>query len=180
MKPNFDIDLDFARINLEEFFGCVNNTNYPEWMCNTFKTVRTWRQEKSFEANSDGQLTYVGDYMHGVDFLSINKVRYEMKGLRTMFQKKNGGTYPIDFKSFRGENKEIKKTFDYMFLVDTTTMSMAVTDWNTVEKRLPKNVSESPTAKLQFIKGDFMMLAQNVKPAPRDYVAPEEMFQNAF
>ena len=70
MKPNLDI----SRINLEEFFGCVNATNTTQMKSNAFKTIRTWLQEKSFAKWSDGLLQYVGDYKDGVDFTSEDNV----------------------------------------------------------------------------------------------------------
>ena len=55
MKSNLDI----SRINLEEFFGCVNATNTTQMKSNAFKTIRTWLQEKSFAKWSDGLLNRV-------------------------------------------------------------------------------------------------------------------------
>ena len=71
--------INIDRINLEEFFGCVNATNTKEMKSNAFKTIRTWLQEKSFAKWSDGQLEYVGDFKDGVDFVSEDNINYEMK-----------------------------------------------------------------------------------------------------
>ena len=157
--------IDINRINLEEFFGCVNATNTKQMKSNAFKTIRTWLQEKSFAKWSDGQLQYVGDYKDGVDFTSEDNVNYEMKGKLKMFNK-NGSTTSIVLKNFQGENKVIEKTFDYILLVDTGSMAIGITDWETVEKRIyftPK----SPTAKVKFLPGDFTMLAKDIKPAEK-------------
>ena len=161
MKPNLDI----SRINLEEFFGCVYATNTTQMKSNAFKTIRTWLQEKSFAKWSDGQLQYVGDYKDGVDFTSEDNVNYEMKGKLKMFNK-NGSTSSIILKNFQGDNKVIEKTFDYMLLVDTGSMALGITDWETVEKRI-YYTPKSPTAKVKFLPGDFTMLAKDIKPAEK-------------
>ena len=70
--------INIDRINLEEFFGCVNATNTKEMKSNAFKTIRTWLQEKSFAKWSDGQLEYVGDFKDGVDFVSEDNINYEI------------------------------------------------------------------------------------------------------
>ena len=167
MKPNLDI----SRINLEEFFGCVNATNTTQMKSNAFKTIRTWLQEKSFAKWSDGQLQYVGDYKDGVDFISENNLRLEMKGKLKMFNK-NGSTSSIILKNFQGDNKVIEKTFDYMLLVDTGSMALGITDWETVEKRI-YYTPKSPTAKVKFLPGDFTMLAKDIKPAEKKITSAE-------
>ena len=167
MKPNLDI----SRINLEEFFGCVYATNTTQMKSNAFKTIRTWLQEKSFAKWSDGLLQYVGDYKDGVDFISENNLRLEMKGKLKMFNK-NGSTSSIILKNFQGDNKVIETTFDYMLLVDTGSMSLGITDWETVEKRI-YYTPKSPTAKVKFLPGDFTMLAKDIKPAEKKITSAE-------
>ena len=167
MKPNLDI----SRINLEEFFGCVNATNTTQMNSNAFKTIRTWLQEKSFAKWSGGQLQYVGDYKDGVDFTSEDNVNYEMKGKLKMFNK-NGSTSSIVLKNFQSDNKVIEKTFDYMLLVDTGSMALGITDWETVEKRI-YYTPKSPTAKVKFLPGDFTMLAKDIKPADKKISSAE-------
>lgn len=157
--------INIDRINLEEFFGCVAATNTTQMKSNAFKTIRTWLQEKSFAKWSDGQVQYVGDYKDGVDFTSEDNVNYEMKGKLKMFNK-NGSTSSIVLKNFQGENKVIEKTFDYMLLVDTGSMAIGITDWDTVEKRI-YYTPKSPTAKVKFLPGDFTMLAKDIKPAEK-------------
>ena len=68
--------------------------------------------------------------------------------------------------------KKVEKTFEYMFLVDTENMSLAYTDWDTVEKRVYFTPS-SPTAKVKFLPGDFTMLATNIEPAPKSITASD-------
>jgi hypothetical protein len=163
--------IDFARINLEEFFGCVEATNTTQMKSNVFKTLRTWLQEKSFAKWSDGQMKYVGDYEDGVDFVSTYNEKYEMKGKLKMFNK-NGSTSAIDLKNFRGETKVVNKTFDYMLLIDTSSMSIGVTDWGTVNKRIyftPK----SPVAKFKLLPGDFKIIAKDIKPSKKNITSGE-------
>ena len=167
MKSNLDI----SRINLEEFFGCVNATNTTQMKSNTFKTFRTWLQENSFAKWSGGQFRYVGDHMNGVDFIGDDGLRYEMKGTLGLFQKR-GDTKSIILKNFYSDNKKVNKTFNYMLLVDTKSMSLGITDWETVEKRVDFN-QESTNAKVKFEVGDFTMLAKDIKPADKKITADQ-------
>jgi len=166
----FDID----RINLEEFFGCVAATNTTQMKSNAFKTIRTWLQEKSFAKWSDGQLRYVGDYKDGMDFES-DEPAYEMKGKLKMFNK-NGSTSAVDLKNFRGESKVVDKTFDYMILVDTLSMSIAITDWETIEKRV-YFTEKSPVAKFKLQPGEYTMLAENITPSEKT-MSSSEILEN--
>jgi len=165
------MNLDFSRINLKEFFGCCDATNTKEMKSNTFKTFRTYLQEKSFAKWSDNQVRYVGDHMDGVDFIGSDETHYEMKGSLKLFNK-NGSTKVITLKNFQGNSKNVEKTFEYMFLVDTENMCLAYTDWNTVEKRVYFTPS-SPAAKVKFLPGDFTMLATNITPAPKNITAQQ-------
>ena len=63
--------INIDRINLEEFFGCV--TLLIPKMKSTFKTIRTWLQEKSFAKWSEVN-EYVGDFKDGVDFVSEDNI----------------------------------------------------------------------------------------------------------
>jgi hypothetical protein len=162
---------DLSKINLEEFFGCIDATNTTQMKSNAFKTLRTWLQEKSFAKWSDNQFQYVGDYRDGVDFISFEKELYEMKGKLRLFNK-NGSTLVIDLKNFRGETKVVEKTFDYMFLVDTFNMTLGLTDWETIKKRIyftPK----SPVAKCKLLPGDFTILASNITPSKKNITSAE-------
>lgn len=163
--------LDFTRINLEEFFGCVDATNTPQMKSNSFKTLRTWLQEKSFAKWSDGQLRYVGDYTDGVDFISIDNENYEMKGKLRMFNK-NGSTSTVDLKNFRGQTKTVEKTFDYMILVDTSAMSIAISDWDNVYKRT-YFTPNSPVAKFKLYPGEFEIIATGITPAKKNITSAQ-------
>lgn len=163
--------IDIERINLEEFFGCVEATNTTQMKSNAFKTFRTYLQEKSFAKWSDGQLKYVGDFKDGVDFISDDQVNYEMKGSLGLFNK-NGSCRRVVLINKRPGKKKVKelvkediqKTFEYMLLVDTKSMSIAYTDWDTVYSRTECD-GAGATFKLQ--KGDYKMLEMNVKPAKK-------------
>lgn len=165
------MNLDFSRINLEEFFGCVDATNTKEMKSNTFKTFRTYLQERSFAKWSDNQVRYVGDHRDGVDFIGEDETPYEMKGSLRLFNK-NGSTKVITLKNFQGNSKNVEKTFEYMFLVDTENMSIGYTDWDTVEKRVYFTPS-SPNAKVKFKPGDFKVLFTNIAPAPKSITAQQ-------
>lgn len=163
--------MDIKRCNLAEFFGCVKATNTKQMKSNVFKTFRTYLQEKSFAKWSDGQLIYVGDYQDGVDFLSEDGTPMEMKGALNMFNK-NGSTKAIDLKNFRSDNKTIKQTFDYMLLVDTEKMILAVTDWGTVKSRT-YYTEKSPSAKFKLEDGDYEVLAYDIEPAKKSISSSE-------
>lgn len=163
--------INIERINLEEFFGCVNATNTTQMKSNAFKTFRTYLQEKSFAKWSDGQLKYVGDFKDGVDFISDDQINYEMKGSLGLFNK-NGSCKRVVLINKRPGKKKVKelvkediqKTFEYMLLVDTKSMSIAYTDWDTVYSRTE---CDGAGATFKLEKGDYKVLATNVKPAKK-------------
>jgi hypothetical protein len=164
--------IDFNRINLEEFFGCVKATNTPQMKSNAFKTFRTYLQEKSFAKWSDGQLDYVGDYENGKDFVDPSGIFYEMKGSLNLFNK-NGSCKRVVLINKRPGKKKIKeiekqdiqKTFEYMFLVDTENMSIAYTDWDTVYSRME---CDGAGATFKLEKDDYKVLASNITPVKKE------------
>jgi hypothetical protein len=176
--------IDFSRINLEEFFGCVNATNTKQLKSNVFKTFRTYLQEKSFAKWSDGQLSYVGDCEDGKDFVDNYGIFYEMKGSLGLFNK-NGSckrVVLINKRPGKGKDKEegeevkelkkedLQKTFEHMLLVDTKSMSIGYTDWDTVYSRV-ECVGAGATFKLE--KGDYQILASNVIPTKKQIDASQ-------
>ena len=164
--------IDFNRINLEEFFGCVKATNTPRMKSNAFKTFRTYLQEKSFAKWSDGQLDYVGDYENGKDFVDPSGIFYEMKGSLNLFNK-NGSCKRVVLINKRPgkrkikeiEKQDIQKTFEYMFLVDTENMSIAYTDWDTVYSRME---CDGAGATFKLEKDDYKVLASNITPIKKE------------
>ena len=171
MKLNFD------KINLEQFFGCVEATNTTQMKSNAFKTLRTWLQEKSFAKWSSGQVEYVGDFMDGVDFISTDKLNYEMKGYLGLFNKNGSCKRVVLINKRPGKNKikklkkeNIQKTFEYMILVDTKNMSIGYTDWDTVYSRTE---CDGAGATFKLENGDYKMLAVNVKPAKKNISSAE-------
>ena len=164
--------IDFNRINLEEFFGCVKATNTPQMKSNAFKTFRTYLQEKSFAKWSDGQLNYVGDYENGKDFVDPSGIFYEMKGSLNLFNK-NGSCKRVVLINKRPgkrkikeiEKQDIQKTFEYMFLVDTENMSIAYTDWDTVYSRME---CDGAGATFKLEKDDYKVLASNITPIKKE------------
>lgn len=173
--------INIDRINLEEFFGCVQATNTTQMKSNAFKTLRTWLQEKSFAKWSDGQLEYVGDFKDGVDFVSADKINYEMKGSLGLFNKDGSCKRVVLINKRPGKKKhkdlkkeDIQKTFEYMLLVDTKAMTIGYTDWDTVYSRTECD-GAGATFKLQ--KGDYKILASNVKPAEKN-ISSVEILEN--
>ena len=169
--------INIERINLEEFFGCVEATNTTQMKSNAFKTLRTWLQEKSFAKWSDGQLKYVGDFKDGVDFVSTDEVNYEMKGSLGLFNKNGSCKRVVLINKRPGKKKitilkkeDIQKTFEYMLLVDTEKMSIAYTDWDTVYSRTE---CDGAGATFKLENGDYKMLAMNVKPANKNITSAQ-------
>jgi hypothetical protein len=164
--------IDFSRINLAEFFGCVEATNTPQMKSNAFKTFRTYLQEKSFAKWSDGQLDYVGDYENGKDFVDPSGIFYEMKGSLNLFNKNGSCKRVVLINKRPGKRKikqiqkeDIQKTFEYMFLVDTENMSIAYTDWDTVYSRME---CDGAGATFKLEKGDYKVLASNITPVKKE------------
>lgn len=160
--------IDFNFVNLEEFFGCVAATNTPQMKSNAFKTFRTYLQEKSFAKWSNGQLTYVGDYEDGRDFVDQSGTFYEMKGQLGFFNKNGDCKRAVLVNKRPGKKKvkelkkeDLQKTFEYMLLVDTKNMTIAYTDWDTVYSRTE---CDGAGATFRLRKGDYKVLASNVSP----------------
>jgi len=164
--------IDFSRINLAEFFGCVEATNTPQMKSNAFKTFRTYLQEKSFAKWSDGQFEYVGDYEDGKDFVDPSGTFYEMKGSLNLFNKNGSCKRVVLINKRPGKRKikqiqkeDIQKTFEYMFLVDTENMSIAYTDWDTVYSRME---CDGAGATFKLENGDYKVLASNITPVKKE------------
>jgi hypothetical protein len=164
--------IDINKVNLNEFFGCVEATNTKQMKSNAFKTFRTYLQEKSFAKWSGDQLTYVGDYEDGKDFVDSSGICYEMKGSLGLFNKNQSckrvvliNKRPGKKKSTILQKEDIKKTFEYMLLVDTKTMTIGYTDWDTVYSRTE---CDGAGATFKLEKGDYKILASNVEPKEKN------------
>ena len=169
--------IDFEKFDLKEFFGCVEATNTSQMKSNAFKTFRTYLQEKSFSKWSGDQLDYVGDYEDGKDFVDKNGIFYEMKGSLGLFNKNGSCKRVVLINKRPGKKKttvlkkeDLKKTFEYMFLVDTKNMSIAYTDWETVYSRVE---CDGAGATFKLKAGDYQLLASNVIPNKKTIGASE-------
>jgi hypothetical protein len=162
--------IDFSRINLAEFFGCVEATNTKQMKSNAFKTFRTYLQEKSFAKWSDGQLSYVGDYEDGKDFVDDSGTFYEMKGALGLFNQNKSckRVVLINKRPGKKKSKELKK--EDMLLVDTKNMTIGYTDWDTVYSRT-ECCGAGATFKLE--KGDYKILASNITPIEKEIDASQ-------
>jgi hypothetical protein len=88
---------------------------------NQTRPLRTEFVEKSIEKRSKGKLKYTGDKTDGMDYINNpdDGTRYECKLMHGIWRK-CGTTPKFILKNFRkNSNPEIKKTFDYMILVDS-------------------------------------------------------------
>jgi len=60
--------------------------------------------------------------------------------------------------------------------VDTGSMAIGVTDWDTVEKRI-YYTPKSPCAKVKFLPGDYTILAKDIVPSNKT-ITSEEILEN--
>ena len=169
--------IDINLCDLSNFFGCVQATNTPELKTNAFRPLRTYLQEKSFEKWSGNQLTYVGDHEDGKDFYDTNGVPYEMKGSLGLFNKNGSCKRVVLINKRPGQKKnnelkreDLKKTFEYMLLVDTKKMSIGVTTWDIVYSGAE---CDGAGATFKLLEGDYTMLAEAIEPSEKEITARE-------
>ena len=126
--------IDFSLFDWKEIFGTVKATDglkRPQ-----ARGLRTEIQEISTAKHSAGQFTYVGMRENGKDYYSSNGCAWEDKSTVGMFKGKTK-TMQFILKNFQGNNTgEIQKTFDYILLKDTGSMSVAWATWDAVRKNV--------------------------------------------
>ena len=171
------MSIDFSRVNFERFFGWVNVSNTKQMKSSSFRGLRAHYTEKSFCKWSDDQLTHVGLFDNGRDFIiKETGESVEMKSQLSMFKTKKG--YRGDCKSFvlknfHPSNKDRKnwkkedliKTFDYLLLIDTKSMSVGYTTWDKIYECVDETANDP---KCILKKGDYTLIVDNVTPAEKD------------
>jgi len=171
------MSIDFSRVNFEQFFGWVNASNTTQMKSSSFRGLRAHYTEKSFCKWSDDQLIHVGLFERGRDFIiKETGESVEMKSQLGMF--KTGKNCYGDCKSFVLKNyhpsgngkkdwkkEDLIKTFDYMLLVDTKSMSVGYTTWDKVYECVDDTANE-PKSILK--KTDYTMIAHEVIPSVKD------------
>jgi hypothetical protein len=167
------MSIDFSRVNFENFFGWVNISNTKQMKSSSFRGLRAHYTEKSFCKWSDDQLTHVGLFDRGRDFIiKETNESVEMKTQLGMF-KGDGNCKSFVLKNFHPSGKDKKdwkkkdliKTFDYMVLVDTKSMSVGYTTWDKVYECVDETANE-PKSILK--KNDYTMIAHKVIPSEKD------------
>ena len=167
------MSIDFSRVNFENFFGWVNISNTKQMKSSSFRGLRAHYTEKSFCKWSDDQLTHVGLFDRGRDFIiKETNESVEMKTQLGMF-KGDGNCKSFVLKNFHPSDKDKKdwkkkdliKTFDYMVLVDTKSMSVGYTTWDKVYECVDETANE-PKSILK--KTDYTMIAHKVIPSEKD------------
>jgi hypothetical protein len=68
------------------------------------------------------------------------------------------------------KKEDIKKTFEYMLLVDTKSMSIAYTDWDTVYSRVE---CDGAGATFKLERGEYQMVHSNVVPTEKQIDASQ-------
>ena len=167
------MSIDFSRVNFENFFGWVNISNTKQMKSSSFRGLRAHYTEKSFCKWSDDQLTHVGLFDRGRDFIiKETNESVEMKTQLGMF-KGDGNCKSFVLKNFHPSGKDKKdwkkkdliKTFDYMVLVDTKSMSVGYTTWDKVYECVDETANEP---KYILKKTDYTMIAHKVIPSEKD------------
>lgn len=117
LEKQYAINL-LRNINWEDIFKVIHRTRHMTR--NQTRPLRTEFIERAIEKRSNGTLNYTGDKTNGIDYLGVpDNTRYECK-LQNGIWRKCGYTSKIILKNFRKKsNPEIKKTFDYMILIDS-------------------------------------------------------------
>jgi hypothetical protein len=128
--------LDFSRFNFDKIFSAVVATESLKR--NQTRPLRSEVQEIAIAKHSDNQLGYCGDSEHGRDFYGKeNNLYYESKAMDGLFQKTTGKTASITLKNFRGKCLGMpEKTFDYMLLWDTKTLTAGIASWDACVKNM--------------------------------------------
>lgn len=157
-----DHGLDFNKFNFNKIFGAVVATETMKR--NQTRPLRSEVQEIAIMKYSGGQLSYCGDSEHGRDFMGVQSgLAYESKASDGLFQKTTGMTKSIVLKNFRGKNLgQPEKTFDYMFLWDTKTMSVGIATWDACMKHIDVNDAVINT---RIEQKDIEFIATNVQPS---------------
>ena len=160
--------VDFSKFNWKEIFGTVKATDglkRPQTL-----GLRTEIQEIATAKHSGGQFKYVGMREDGKDYTSSSGDNWEDKGCVDMFKGilsgKSSQTKEIILKNYRGNNTgALKRTFDYILLKDTGSMSVAWATWEAANKNA---IITDATIKCKFDACDLNFIEINVEPEKKD------------
>lgn len=151
--------IDFTLFDWKEIFGTVKATDHL--MRPQTRGLRTEIQEIATAKHSAGQFVYIGMQENGRDYKDVNSNYWEDKGMRGMFKGKRK-TSSFVLKNFYGNSKtQLEKTFDYILLKDTSSMSVAWATWDDVYKNIEVK-SASVNSFVDYF--DIKMIASNVEP----------------
>ena len=155
--------VDFSLFNWKEIFGTVKATDglkRPQT-----RGLRTEIQEIATAKHSGGQFTYVGMRENGKDYSSSYGESWEDKSIVGMFKGKTK-TKQFILKNYQGNNTgELKKTFDYILLKDTGSMSVAWASWDAVNKNV--EITDA-TIKSYVDYSDLTFIESNVIPEDKE------------
>lgn len=155
--------IDFSLFNWNEIFGTVKATE--DLKRPQTRGLRTEIQEIATAKHSGGQFVYVGMKEKGKDYISSNNKFWEDKSIVGMFKGRTK-TRQFILKNFQGNNTgQIDKTFDYILLKDTGSMSVAWATWDAVYKNI---VATDATIKSHVDYCDLHMIEENVVPADKE------------
>tara|TARA_R100001510_G_C7526236_1_gene119622 strand:+ start:42 stop:611 length:570 start_codon:yes stop_codon:yes gene_type:complete len=160
--------VDFSKFNWKEIFGTVKATDglkRPQTL-----GLRTEIQEIATAKHSGGQFKYVGMREDGKDYISSSGDHWEDKSSVGLFKGILSGkslqTKEIILKNYRGNNTgPLKRTFDYILLKDTGSMSVAWATWEAASKNA---VITDATIKCKFYAHELNFIEINVEPEKKD------------
>lgn len=176
MKIIESCGLNFDRFNFENIATKIRGIE--DMNDNTTRSIKAHVCDRAFAYYSDNQLLYVGNTRKGesvgYDFVGINNnLKYEMKSLKKLFDKK-GNTQLIIMKNFQGNRDETRnrfeewkikcqenKPFDFLFMFDSVNFKMIITSWETVFCRA-YNMGSNVNIKLK--KEDYEVVVENIIP----------------
>ena len=151
--------VDFSLFDWSEIFGTVKATDglkRPQT-----RGLRTEIQEIATAKHSGGQFSYVGMRENGKDYDSSYGESWEDKSIVGMFKGKSK-TKQFILKNYIGNNTgELQKTFDYILLKDTGSMSVAWASWEAVYKNA--EITDA-TVKSHVDYSDLTFIETNVIP----------------
>ena len=152
--------IDWNRFNWKKIFGVVSSTDKMKRPQARFQRAEII--EVAIDKYSGGQLKYVGDTADGMDFEGSDGLRYECKGQGKIWQESGRvpHTTSLTLKNHRTDKKEkMKKTFDYMILVDTGKNRVGVCKWKDCD--ITNNDADIT---FRVIQDKITVVADNVTP----------------
>jgi len=154
--------IHFSLFDFPRIFSVIKSTDSLKR--NQTRPLRAEIIELAIEKYSHGQLSYVGNTAVGKDFHTNTNPSYaiECKSMEGLFQSNSPFTKSIILANFRQSKvSELRKTFDYILLVDTKRNSVGICDWNTCTENV---IINDANASVVIDQNKVQMIVENVIP----------------